>query len=148
MSQENLDLAKQGIAAINETYAKDDITPWRQYVEKVVDPQLLLEGSPDVFTEGDWRGKEGAIGYVASQMEVVQEMWMRLDEFIDVDENRFIVGTTLGGQARHIVIPLEVHPFHVFTLRDGKILRWRVYPTREEALDAVGPSEQDAHADS
>jgi len=68
--------------------------------------------------------------------------------FIDVDEDCFIVGITFGGQARHTAIPFEMHPFHVFTLHDGKILRWRVHNTREEALEAVGLSEQDAHAGS
>ena len=32
--------------------------------------------------------------------------------------------------------------------RDGKIVEVREYRTREEALEAVGLSEQDAHADS
>jgi hypothetical protein len=35
MSQENFALAKQGIAAISEAYAKDDIAPWRRQVETV-----------------------------------------------------------------------------------------------------------------
>jgi ketosteroid isomerase-like protein len=140
MSLENVELAKQGIAAINEAYAKDDIAPWRQQVETIFDPEVVLEAG-DAFTEGEWRGKEGAVGFVANQMEVLKEMRMRLDEFIDVDEDCFIVGITFGGHARHTAIPFEMHPFHVLTLRDGKILRWRVYLTREDALEAVGLSE-------
>ena len=140
MSQANIDLAKQGIAAINEAYARDDVAPWRQQVETIFDPEVVLEAG-DAFTEGEWHGKEGAIGFVANQMEVLKEMWMRLDEFIDVDENCFIVGITFGGQARHTAIPVELHPFHVLTLRAGKILRWRIFLTREEALEAVGLSD-------
>ena len=140
MSQENIEIAREGIAAINEAYAKDDIAPWRQQVEAIFDPEAVLEAG-DAFTEGEWHGKEGAVGFVANQMEVLNEMWMRLDEFIDVDEDCFIVGITFGGQARHTSIPFEMHPFHVLTLRDRKILRWRVYLTREDALKAVGLSE-------
>jgi hypothetical protein len=33
-------------------------------------------------------------------------------------------------------------------LRDGRIVRGREYATKEEALEAAGLSEQDAHADS
>lgn len=141
MSQENFELAKRGLAAIQEAYAKDDIAPWRERVEEFVDPELLLEAGGDAFTEGEWRGPQGAIGFVANQMEVLEEMWMRLDEFLDVDENRFIVGITFGGRARYTAIPVELHPFHVFTLRDGKLLRWQIFLTREEALEAVGPRE-------
>jgi hypothetical protein len=140
MSQENLELAKQGVAAINEAYTKGDIAPWRQQVEKVVDAELY-EGGRDVFTEGDWHGQAGAIAFVANQMEVLKEMWMRLDEYIDVDEDCFIMGVTFGGQARHTAIPVELHPFHVFTLRNRKILQWRIFRTREEALEAAGLSE-------
>jgi ketosteroid isomerase-like protein len=140
MSQENYELAKQAIAAVNEAYAKDDIAPWRHEAERIFDPEVVLEAG-DAFTEGEWHGKEGAVGFVANQMEVLKEMWMRLDEFIDVGENCFIVGITFGGQARHTAIPFEAHPFHVFTLRDGKVLRWRVYIAREDALEAARLSE-------
>jgi hypothetical protein len=68
-------------------------------------------------------------------------MWMRLDEFIELDEDWFIVGITFGGQARHTAIPVEMHPFHVFKLRDGKILRWYVFLAREQALAAAGLEE-------
>ena len=138
MSQENFELAEQGIAAISEAYAKDDIAPWRRQVERVVDPELVLDAGSDTFTEGEWRGQEGAIGFVANQMDVLKEMWMRLDEFIDVDGDRFIIGISFGRQARHTGIPIELHPFHVLELRNGKILQWRIFRTRQEALEAVG----------
>ena len=141
MSPENLELAKRGIAAINEAYAKDDIAPWRQQVERFVDPAAVLESGADAFTEGEWHGQEGAIEFVANQMEVLEQMWMRLDEFIDVAKDRFIVAITFGGQARHTAIPVEMHPFHVLTLHDGKILRWQIFLTRDEALEAAGPQE-------
>ena len=138
MSQENHELAKRGIAAINAAYAQDDIAPWRQYVEGLFDPGVVLESGADAFTEGEWHGQEGAIEFVANQMEVLKQMWMRLDEFIDVDEDHFIAGITFGGQARHTAIPIELHPFHVLTLREGKAVRWQIFPTREQALEAVG----------
>ena len=35
---------------------------------------------------------------------------------------------------------------HVWTLRDRKVIRLDTYSTKAEALEAVGLSEQDAHA--
>lgn len=46
MSQENFELAKQGVAAISEAYANEDIAPWRRQVERVVDPELVLDAGP------------------------------------------------------------------------------------------------------
>src|SRR6266550_2012323 len=136
--QENLKVAEEGIAAINEAYATEDILPWRRQVDKLFDPEVVLEAGTAAFTEGEWRGREGAIGFVANQMEALKGMWMRLDEFIDVSQDSFIVAITFGGRARYSDIPVELHPFHVLTLRDGKILRWQIFLTREAALKAVG----------
>jgi hypothetical protein len=35
---------------------------------------------------------------------------------------------------------------HVLTLLDGKVIEWRAYLDRTQALEAVGLSEQDEHA--
>ena len=37
MSRENIEVVKQGIAAIKKAYAKDDIAPWRQQVGPILD---------------------------------------------------------------------------------------------------------------
>ena len=136
-----MEIAKQGLAVINEAYAKEDISPWRQHVEKFVDPQVVLEAGADAFTEGQWRGQKGVVDFVANQMEALKEMWIRLDDFIGVDQDCFIIGITFGGRARHTGIPVELHPFHVFKLRAGKILQWQVFLTRKEALEAAGLKE-------
>ena len=141
MSQENVELAKHGIAAINDAYRTGDILPWRRQVEKAFDPEVVLEAGTEAFTEGEWRGHEGAVGFVTNQMEVLEGMWLRVNEYVDVDEDWLVVAATFGGRARYTGIPVEMHPFHVFTLRDRKIFRWRVFQTRDAALAAAGLSE-------
>ena len=138
MADGNIEFAKQGIAAVNEAYSIEDIEPWRQQVERSVHPEAILEAGPETFTEGEWHGQEGLIGFVANQMEVLKDMWLRLDEFIDVRDDCFIMGIAFGGQARHTEIPVELHPFHVCTLRDGRVVRWQIFRNREEALEAAG----------
>jgi hypothetical protein len=59
MSKEHVELATRGIEAINETYRTGDIGAWRQYVEAVCDPQIVLEARSEAFTEGEWRGHDG-----------------------------------------------------------------------------------------
>ena len=138
MSEENVELAKQGFAALNEAYRTGDISPWRRWVECLFDPDVVVEAGTDTFTEGVWRGHDGAVGFVANQMDVLQGMWTRADEFIDVDDDCLVVGITFGGRARHTGIDVELNPFHVFRLRDGKVLRWRVFQSRADALEAAG----------
>jgi ketosteroid isomerase-like protein len=45
-------------------------------------------------------------------------------------------------------VPVEVMFWFVYTLRDAKIIRCEMFQDRAEALEAVGLSELDVHADS
>ena len=55
------------------------------------------------------------------------------------------VGTAVRAGAGALVgVAVEPRECHVWTLRDGKVWRLRIYATKSEALEAVGLSEQDA----
>jgi ketosteroid isomerase-like protein len=43
---------------------------------------------------------------------------------------------------------LEMPATWVVEVREGKIASWQTFTDRKEAFEAVGLSEQDAHADS
>ncbi len=137
MSEQNAELVREGVAALNEAYRTGDVQAWRRQVEKAFDPDVVL-GAGEAFTEGEWHGHEGAVGFVANQMEVLEDMSIQVDEFTDVDENRILVAITFGGRARHTGLQVELHPFHVFSLRDGKVLRWQIFQDRGQALEAAG----------
>jgi ketosteroid isomerase-like protein len=134
---ENVEIAERGVAALNETYRTGDMRPWRRHVEETFDPDVLLEAE-EAFTEGEWRGHEGAVGFVANQMEVLADMWLRVDDYVHVDDDCLVAAITFGGRARHTGLEVELHPLHVFTLRDGKAVRWQVFLEREQALEEVG----------
>jgi ketosteroid isomerase-like protein len=141
MSEENVELARRGLAAINETYRTGDLDAWQQVVEEVFDPEVVLEATNEAFTEGEWRGHAGAVGFVANQMEVLESMWIRPDEYIDAGDDCLVVAITFGGRARYTGIEVEMHPIHVFRMRTGKIVEWRVFLDRQQALAAAGLSE-------
>ena len=138
MSEQNLNVAERGLAAINETYQSGDLEAWRKHVEEVFDAEVVLESETGAFTEGRWHGHDGATAFVANQMEVLEGMWLRIDEYLEASDNCLIVPVTFGGRARHTGIELELHPVHVFTLRDGKAVRWQIFPDREQAMEAAG----------
>ena len=104
-------------------------------------PEVVLDTEGAAFTEGEWRGHDGVIQFVANQMEVLDGMWIRSDEFIDVNDNCLIVVIAFGGRARHTGIDVELTPSHVLDFLDGRVIRWRVFQGRDEALEAAGLSE-------
>lgn len=111
--------------------------PWRQYVEDACDPEIVLEAPTDAFTEGEWRGHDGAVGFVENQMEVLEGMWLRVEELVEVDSEGYVVAITFGGRARYSGLEVEMHPFHTFRLRDGKVIHWQIFVRRDQALEAA-----------
>ena len=137
MSDRNAKLVQESVAAINETYRTGDMGPFRRHVERVCDPEVVLSAPDDAFTEGEWRGHVGAVDFVANQMEVLDDMWLRVDEFIEVDPQNLIAAVTFGGRARYSGLDVELHPFHLLKMRDGRVLQWQIFLERERALDAA-----------
>ena len=41
-------------------------------------------------------------------------MWLRADEYIDVDDDRLIIALTFGGRAGHTGLEIENSVVHVF----------------------------------
>lgn len=119
MSPEDAERVSAGVAAINETYRTGDTGPWRRHVEAEFAPDVVLEASTNAFTEGEWHGHEGAVGFVANQMEVLDGMWLRLDDLISLDGDHIVATISFGGRARLSDLDVEMHPTHVFTMRDG-----------------------------
>jgi ketosteroid isomerase-like protein len=140
MSHRNIESVDSAVEALNETYRTGDTRPWRQLVEATFDRDVVLEAD-EAFTEGEWRGHEGVVRFVASQMEVLDEMWLRVDDYVHLEDDCVVVAITFGGRARHTGLEVELHPLHVFTLRDGKAVRWQVFLERERALEAAGVQE-------
>jgi len=66
---------------------------------------------------------------------------MDAEEVLDAGADQVI--TVLSAQGRGLASGIEVehHPAGVATLREGKVVRVVWFPTREEALEAVGLSE-------
>jgi ketosteroid isomerase-like protein len=67
-------------------------------------------------------------------------------EFIDAGDY-VVAAVRVHGRGRASGAPFEEHEVHVLRLRDGKATELREYRTKAEALEAVGLSEQDAHAE-
>jgi ketosteroid isomerase-like protein len=58
----------------------------------------------------------------------------------NVGEDVFIAGLQVG-RGRHSGLDVRLPTFHVFTLRDHKIVAMRPFAERAEALEAAGLSE-------
>ena len=136
MSRENVEIVRRALGLATR---RDDEATFALY-----DPEVEIHGQVDGDT---YRGLTGVRLYFRDWYASWRDFSTDAEEWIDAGEN-VIAALHIRAQGRQSGVPVDQHVWHVWTLRDGKLWRLRVYATKVEALEAVGLSEQDAHADS
>jgi ketosteroid isomerase-like protein len=136
MSQENVDLMRE----VFDAFAGADVA----VLARLLDPDVQWKAVEDPEPK---RGFDGVLESLGAWYEVWDEVHVELEELIDGGTEVVAVVNTHG---RHAGSRSEVRErfFQVWTISNGKIARFHEYRRRSEALEAVGLSKQDAHADS
>jgi uncharacterized protein len=136
MSQENVAIMREGYKA----FANGEVDVFLGLVDSDIEWRSVEDTEPK-------RGVDGVIESVGEWFQVWEELHIEPEEFIDGGDH---IVTLVNERGRLAGVEGEVSErfFQVWTLRDGKIIAFREYKTRREALEAVGLSEQKAHSDS
>jgi ketosteroid isomerase-like protein len=131
MSQENVDLVRsiysdpQGLTG----GASGKVAPDAEFDFTAVYPDKPimrgLDGLRRFRDTGPWSG---------SPIEFDPE------RFFDVDETRVLVFVRVTATGHGSGIQLDIPVAHEFTIRDGMVVRFKVYSDRDQALDAAGLS--------
>jgi ketosteroid isomerase-like protein len=138
MSQENVEIVRRGFDAFNRRdqeaflaiFAAD--VEFRSYLD-TVDPQVE-------------QGREGMRPWWDRVLLVFPDWEFRPAELFDLGDD-VVVEVRQTGSASQSGVPIEGTLWSAFTLSAGRCTRWATFRTEQEALEAVGLSEQDAHAD-
>jgi ketosteroid isomerase-like protein len=139
MSQENVEVVRRHIDAYNR---RDLMT-------------LLALWHPDA--EIDWSQSRGPLRGVYSGYREYEAFWKEfwsMFEEIKIEPHDFteigseVVVTTTAHLRGREEIEVVARNALVYRVESGQITRLRMFQEEAEALEAVGLSEQDAHADS
>jgi ketosteroid isomerase-like protein len=139
MSQENVEIVRRFI----EAYNRRDL----EEIAETIDPTFEFV-SRFVGLESVHRASEG---FPRTYFEMLDEAYERFDvvlgEYIDAGAAVLAAGRAeWRGKASGLEGETAILP--AFWLRAGKVFRAETFTDRAEALEAVGLSEQDAHAES
>jgi len=151
MSQENVEIVRRIYAALDVS-APGSVATATVPTEfgTLIDPEIEWNGPrefPDL-AETHY-GYDGIAQYMRKVSEVLADYRMVPERFIDAGADRVLVFSREVGRGRESGAEIQTHlTGHLWTLKDGKAVRMQSYWERPEALEAVGLSEQDAHADS
>jgi ketosteroid isomerase-like protein len=139
MSQQNVEIAHKGYLAMNSRDTEAFIA--------LLDPDVEFDGSRRTFDAAVYRGHEGFRKIVSLQEEQWATMRVEPQDSI-VAADAVVVPVRLVGVGRQSGAETTASAAHVWRFRDGKVIRLTIFQTLGEALEAVGLSQQDTHADS
>jgi ketosteroid isomerase-like protein len=137
MSQENVEITRQAFERWQDGGGTVDAIPIEVYAENV---EWDLSAYPLVDLPSRGSGRDNLLSTFARYLSGWRNYQPEVREFIDAGENVVAVLHEKAGIAGSDVV-LERDVFQVWTLRDGLVVKWRVFETRQEALEAVGLSE-------
>lgn len=128
MTEENVELLRRGY----EAYRRGDI----QDVSELFDPEIEIYQSELLPWGGLYRGPEGAGQFFGKLTETIDSE-VDPDQFVDDEEDHVVVFGCSRGKVRATGRDFDVAAVHVWTIREGKAVRFESYidtPKMREAL--------------
>jgi ketosteroid isomerase-like protein len=106
-----------------------------------------LRAYPVLDLDGVYVGRDAVIKASRHYWGTWHEYRLDAEQFIDAGSS-VVIAVRERGRGRGSGAPFDQRWAQVWTFSRGRIIRWELFPDTARALEAVGMSEQDAHADS
>jgi ketosteroid isomerase-like protein len=145
MSEENVELLRQGYDALN-ALLRGEIAEDKA--------EQVAQGLFDPLFEYDWPlGQEWpdqpphfrGLPELMSFIEQLRSAWVDLAfeplDFIEAPGDRVLTLVRQTGRGRESGIPIVIHFFQLYTIRDGRLCKAEFFRHRADALEAAGLSE-------
>ena len=136
MSRENVEVVQR----VYEAVARRDTASVLSFYDPGVEWDTSRSPTGTLMGPRVFRGHEGLRQVFREWHEAWENLEGNVEELIDAGDHVIAVGTARGrGRASGVEVGFGIAL--VWTLREGKVTRVVWFPTRDEALDAVGLGE-------
>jgi ketosteroid isomerase-like protein len=133
MSRENVEIVR----GFNRIFAEGNREEWRHHF----DPDVIWDASASGMPEaGVYRGHQGVERFFRDWLGTWTDYSVDFREHIDAGDSVVTVFRQCGT-GRTSGVRSERDFFGVHDLKDSKVVRFRLYESREEALEAAGLEE-------
>jgi ketosteroid isomerase-like protein len=133
MSEENVEVVRDSVAAINEG-------DYGRAMGHLAD-DVVLENPAGVFA-GTFRGREAVGEWFGDWFRTFDwNVHIDIREIAEIGDDCVLLVHDLRGRGRGSGVDVEQTFAYLYRLREGKIARMDGYLSREEALEAAGLSE-------
>jgi ketosteroid isomerase-like protein len=130
MAQENVEIVEQ----FTRLFAAGDRDRWREYFDPEVVWDTSASGMPSA---GVYRGHEGVERFFRDWLAIWSEYEIEASDFIEAGDAVAVVFRQ-AGTGRGSGVRIERDFFGVYDLTDSKVVRFRLFESREQALEAAG----------
>jgi ketosteroid isomerase-like protein len=127
MSRENVEVVRRLIDALD----RDDLSA----ALACLDPEVVWITQPSLI-EGTYQGHEGYERFVAD----TRDTWDTFELHIELRGlgEKVLAWGTISVRGRGSGVEMDVAVGGIFTLREGRVVRWQDFGSEEKALEAVG----------
>ena len=134
MSQENVELVRR----FEKSWARRDLDAALECVHD--DLEFDWSDSMGPFV-GTYRGRDGLTRFWTEMLEAWEHFSPEIQEVFDCGPQRLITLDVVRARGKGSGIDMEARGAMLWTVREGKIVRVKMFQSKEEALEAVGLSE-------
>jgi len=106
-------------------------------VRESIDPQGEIYGAPGIVNSGTYYGYEGFRRWIDQWREAWSEERFELGEMVEVDESVLVVPAHVSGRGASSGLEIDQVFGWLYEWRDGRAIRFHVYRTVEEAMEAA-----------
>ena len=129
MSRENVEIVRR----MYDAFARGDYETSLSYN----DSEIEFSQPGDEPGGGTYHGHEGVIEAFAKWLGAWDDYGVEAEELIDFGDD-VLARTRHHGRGKGSGVEVEMQIFQLLTLRNGKVVRMRMYYDEAEALEAVG----------
>jgi uncharacterized protein len=103
----------------------------------LIDPEIEIEARHESLHRGTYRGHAGVYEFLQDFWEQFDERRAEVKECIPAGDD-VVVSMLFSGRGKSSGIEVAMSMWQVWTVRSEKIVLWRTFATRLEALQAAG----------
>ena len=134
MSEANIEL----IRTLYERFNRGGL----EAIVELADPDIEFVPPPIWPDSPTLHGTQAIIDMATTWIESFDDFRIDPERFIDAGADRVVVYVRDRGQIPGSDTEIDNAFIHVWTLRDGRIIRWRSFTEEEQALTAAGLRQQ------
>jgi hypothetical protein len=141
MSQENVELVRRAMEPFNQHFETPEVDL------SAFARDVTVDNLAATFDGAVYHGHDGLREWLSLHRGMWKHQQTEAEEFIPASKDHVVVPIRIVSVGRNDVETVA-HAVLVMTVRECKIAHVKGYQTKAEALEAVGLSKQDAHADA